>query len=41
MNPDYIKNSVATRQLNIYSYRPFPLNEESYFDLKSLNYHKK
>ena len=41
MNPDYIKNSVATRQLNKFSYRPYPTNEESYFNLKDLNYHKK
>ena len=40
MNPDYIKNSVATKQLNKFSYRPFPVNQESYFELKSLNYNK-
>lgn len=41
MNPDYIKNSVASRQLNEFAFRPCHLNKESYFDLKSLNYHKK
>ena len=41
MNPDYIKNSVASRQLNEFAFRPYPINEESYFNLKSLNYHKK
>ena len=41
MNPDYIRNSVATRQLNEFAFRPYPLNEEPYFKLKSLNYNKK
>ena len=41
MNPDYIYNSPADRTLNKFSYRPYPLNEESYFKLKSLNYNKK
>ena len=40
MNSDYIYNSVATKALNKFSYRPYPLNEEPYFKLKSLNYHK-
>ena len=41
MNPDFIHNSVSTKQLNEFSYRPYPLNEEPYNKLKSLNYHKK
>ena len=41
MNSDYIYNSVATKELNKFSYRPYPLNEEPYNKLKSLNYHKK
>jgi hypothetical protein len=41
MNSDYIFNSVATKELNKFSYRPYPLNEEPYNKLKSLNYHKK
>jgi hypothetical protein len=41
MNPDYTRNKVADNTLNKFSYRPYPLNEESYFKLKSLNYHKK
>ncbi len=41
MNPDYINNSPADRTLNKFSYRPYPLNEEPYFKLKSLNYNKK
>jgi len=41
MNSDYIQNSVATKELNKFSYRPYPLNEEPYFKLKDLNYHKK
>ena len=41
MNSDYIQNSVATKEFNKFSYRPYPLNEESYFKLKDLNYHKK
>ena len=40
MNSDYIYNSVATKALNKFSYRPYPLNEEPYFKLKSLNFHK-
>ena len=40
MNPDYIKNSVASRQLNEFAFRPCHLNKEAYFDLKSLNYNK-
>ena len=40
MNPDYIHNSVATKELNKFSYRIFPTNEEPYFELKSLNYNK-
>ena len=40
MNPDYIYNSVADRTLNKFSYRPYPLNEEPYFELKFLNYNK-
>ena len=41
MNPDYIFNSVATKTLNEFAFRPYPLNEEPYNKLKSLNYHKK
>ena len=41
MNPDFIHNSVATKELNKFSYRPYPLNEEPYDKLKSLNYNKK
>ena len=41
MNSDYIYNSVATKELNKFSYRPYPLNEEPYDKLKSLNYNKK
>ena len=41
MNPDYIYNSVADKTLNKFAYRPYPLNEEPYEKLKSLNYHKK
>ena len=41
MNPDFIHNSVSTKQLNKFSYRPYPLNEEPYNELKSLNYNKK
>jgi len=40
MNPGYIKNSVADKTLNEFSYRPISLNKEPYFDLKSLNYNK-
>jgi hypothetical protein len=40
MNPDYIYNSPADRTLNKFSYRPYPSNKESYFELKSLNYNK-
>ena len=40
MNLDYIQNSVTDKTLNKFSYRPYPLNEESYFKLKDLNYHK-
>ena len=40
MNPDYISNSVADNTLNKFSYRPYPLNEEPYEKLKSLNYKK-
>jgi len=41
MNPDFIHNSVATKQLNKFSYRPYPINEEPYFKLKDINYYKK
>ena len=41
MNPDYIFNSPATKQLNEFAFRPIALNKEPYFELKSLNYHKK
>ena len=41
MNPDYIFNSPATRQLNEFAFRPIALNKEPYFELKSLNYNKK
>ena len=41
MNPDYIYNSPADRTLNKFAYRPYPLNEEPYFKLKSLNYNTK
>ena len=41
MNPDYIYNSVADKTPNKFSYRPYPLNEDSYMKLKSLNYNKK
>ena len=41
MNPDFIFNSVADKTLNKFSYRPYPLNEEPYEKLKSLNYNKK
>jgi hypothetical protein len=40
MNPYYIYNSPVDRALNKFSYRPYPLNKESYFELKKLNYHK-
>ena len=41
MNPDYIFNSPATKQLNEFAFRPIALNKEPYFELKSLNYNKK
>ena len=41
MNPDYIFNSVADNTLNKFSFRPYPLNEEPYMKLKTLNYNKK
>ena len=41
MNPDFIFNSVADKTLNKFAYRPYPLNEEPYEKLKSLNYIKK
>ena len=34
MNPDYIFNSVATKQLNEFAFRPYPLNVEPYEKLK-------
>ena len=34
MNPDYIFNSVATKKLNEFAFRPYPLNEDSYMKLK-------
>ena len=40
-NPDFIHNSVATKEFNKSSYRPYPINEEAYFKLKDLNYNKK
>ena len=40
MNPDFIHNSVATKEFNKFSYRPYPINEEAYFKLKDLNYNK-
>ena len=41
MNSNYIQHSVATKELNKFSYRPYPLNEEPYFKLRDLNYNKK
>jgi hypothetical protein len=41
MNPDYILNNVVDKTHNNFSYRPIELNKESYYNLKSLNYHKK
>ena len=41
MNPDYIFNSPATKQLNEFAFRPIAINKEPYFELKSLNYNKK
>ena len=41
MNPDFIQNSIITRELNPLSYRGFQNNSNVYYDLKTIQYHKK
>ena len=41
MNPDYIQNSIITRDLNPFVFRPLSTNFECYTDLKVLGYHKR